>query len=274
MIENIHETRLAQAHPLLAKLSERGHFRFVGGGRSVIEELEWPDPPMWCRLELAKGGWAKPNPDVIFSAAEYQFAQCAGTSIGDAVAGVCRGLTEQRESVGFFDGHQPLFGNWTGPNISVRNLVNSPTGIVGGIDSSVWSFWRSMNLRRGDVSLVDAMNVVYEGLSGPGCHPDFIIMNRDDYREFGESSTFEGAAVMCDDLVKPAVINGVITPAPMLFLNTGYLWFRTHSGRNLAEIDADRFAAAADDHLPKNLWAWAGALTMSCAYVHGSLSKA
>ena len=202
----------------------------------------------------------------------------------------------------YSDGSQP---NQIG---GLQALISSSptTGIVGGIDRSVWPFWQNIKYSSttdGGTAATSAniqtyMNRVILQLVRGRDAVDLIVADTNYYRLFleslqaiqrisGDGSGDAGAGFTSlkyygggrsTDVVLDGGFQGfagdTIAPggAPantMFFLNTDYLYYRPHSDRDMRPLDPDRFSVNQDAMV--KLIGWAGNMTLSNARLQGVL---
>lgn len=267
--EQLDADAIYQSHPFLRHLAERGNIRKFSGGRSIIQELQWP---AWHMPYEAGGGPV----GSIFTAADFPIHQVGGTpnkieqGFGRAISGA-------------------LFG--------LRHLLNpTPATYVGGIDRERWPFWQPLILRRSPgVPLKDAMDIMFERLSYGKTSPDIILANLHDFKlceEFlktgkGKSLCFNDALVVCDEFAEPTIEGNTIAPASMLVLNSKYIYLRYHQDRSFHRLRTDILVGSGEGpeetfihysgyqllNIAKSaeFYGWAGSVTMSCAYAQGAL---
>jgi hypothetical protein len=209
-------------HPLLARLNAIGNVRSFSGGRTIIEELDFPQKHItelllpenfdqknvsfiWYSgyqpIDPEKKGYREfPQPldggEGTFMAAEYPIRQQAIAFV-DATA-----LDPDSERVTTaIKNFKNTFSHsvmWhAGPHSmhSLDQFVSSqPTAdIVGGIDRRQWKFWRNLALKiDSTVALIDALELMYGRLlfvegKNKAIHPDLILMGEDDFRVYEDS---------------------------------------------------------------------------------------
>ena len=176
----------------------------------------------------------------------------------------------------------------------IQLLVSTtPTsGVTGGIDPSVWSFWRNVSfsgVTNGGAAvsvgtIQTYMNRVYLQLVRGADAPDLIVADNNFYRYYLESMQamqrvsneelaelgFQTLKYMNCDVVLDGGFGGGAPVNSMYFLNTKYLFFRPHADRNFAPLGDERFAVNQDAMV--KLIGFAGNLTTSNRFLQGVLS--
>lgn len=169
-------------------------------------------------------------------------------------------------------------------------IADAPeTGVVGGIDRSTVGneFWRNKSTTVANPLTADtirpAMDKMYMSLNRGTDKPDLIVTGNDLYSLFEQSLTaqqrftdsklaeagfetlrFKGADVVCD-----AGQGGCCPEDKMYFLNTNYLYLRSHQDRNMKVIGGERMSVNQDAIY--KIIGWAGNMTMSNAALQGVL---
>ena len=181
---------------LLARLSQRGKVKTVVGGQAIVQELEYSENGTYKRYT----GYDILNisPSDVFTAAQYPWAQVAvavsisgleviqnageerlidllESRLGNAERTMTNGLSGDCYSDGTADGGKQIGG--------LQLLVpDSGLGVVGGIDRSVWPFWRpsvgsfgAHTLTPGPTTIQQMMNAQWLSQSRGTDRPDLII---------------------------------------------------------------------------------------------------
>src|SRR6202012_216096 len=149
---------MSRNNALLARLSRRGKIKTFSGGRTIVQELNYANNQTFQWYS----GYQVLNiaPSQTFSAAEYPIRQSAvAVSISgleelqnsgeEAIIDLLESRIENAEET-FMNGLSLAMygdGSVTGTINGLSNLIaNTPTsGVVGGIDRSVWPFWRNIS---------------------------------------------------------------------------------------------------------------------------------
>jgi hypothetical protein len=191
---------------------------------------------------------------------------------------------------------------WGGKQINglAAAVSLTPTvGIYGGIDRSVQAWWRNQSVNIGTLPTTTTiqayMNSMAISLKRNSDGADLIVADNNYYLAYLESLqaiqrvTSDGdeggvgagftslkyfGAGKSVDVVLDGGRNGQIrtigaTNGTMIFLNTDYIFFRPHSGRNFKVIGGDRVNVNQDAKV--RIMAWAGNMTCNNASLQGVL---
>lgn len=288
---------------LLKRLQEKGHNRSLTGGSKIVEELEYGQGDMsW----YSGYDTIEYTPKQLFTAAEYSLKLCA---VPVAVSGEdMLKNSGQFQMMDLFEKRienavktmsnkmaEAVYGDGTassGKAIGGLKLLvaDAPaTGTVGGINRATAGneFWRNKSTTA-DAPLTSetirpAMDRMYMSLTRGTDKPDLIITGDDMYALFEQSLTaqqrftdsklaeagfetlrFKGADVVCD-----GGQGGCCPDQRMYFLNSDYLYLRSHKDRNMKVIGGERMAVNQDAIY--KIIGWAGNMTMSNAALQGVL---
>jgi|TARA_R110000823_G_scaffold205173_1_gene336127 hypothetical protein len=164
--------------------------------------------------------------------------------------------------------------------------VDPSTGTYGGINRATWTFWRS-KVTSGTYTASNiqaAMNGAYAELVRGTDRPNLIIMDdvmwemyvaslqaqqRFHQAEIGDLG-FPTIKFMGTDVILDGGIGGAATTKTMYFLNTNYIHYRPHAGRNMVPLSPNRRYSVNQD-AEVQILAWAGNLTSSGAQFQGRL---
>lgn len=292
---------------LLYRLRARGRVKPVSGGRTIVQELNYQENGTYKRYS----GYEALNisPSDVFTGAEYNYAQAAvAVSISglemlqnsgeNAIIDLLEGRIENAEQTLTNNIALDVYSNGTadgGRQIGGIQLLIGTTnnsGIIGGIDSSVWSFWRNVafsGVTNGGAATSTAniqsyMNRTYLQLVRGADAPDLIVADNNYYRFYLESLQaiqritsdemaeigFQSLKYMNSDVVLDGGFGGGAPTNTMYFLNTKYIFFRPHQDRNFAPLGDERFAVNQDAMV--KLVGFAGNLTTSNRFLQGVLS--
>lgn len=292
---------VSKNNALLSRLKEKGNLRPISGGSKILEELEYGEGDMVWYSGYDSISY---TPKQLFSAAEYALKLCA---VPVAVSGEellinsgeeqVMDLLEKRianaEKTMCNQMSAAIYGDGTthsGKSIGGLALLvaDDPTsGTVGGINRATVGneFWRnqveSANISASNIK--EKMNAVYMKCTRGTDKPDLIVCDDTLYTAYESALTdlqrfcnpkladagftslkFKGADVIFDGG------QGGNCPAKhMYFLNTDYIYLRSHKDRNMKVIGGERLAIN-QDALYKII-GWAGNMTMSNAAVQGVL---
>ena len=291
---------------LLYRLRARGRVKPVSGGRTIVQELNYQENGTYKRYS----GYEVLNisPSDVFTGAEFNYAQAAvAVSISglemlqnsgeEAIIDLLEGRIENAEQTLTNNVALDIYSNGTadgGRQIGGLQLLVSATpssGIVGGIDPSVWQFWRNVffsGVTTGGAAVSTAtiqtyMNRVYLQLVRGADAPDLIVADNNFYRYYLESLQalqrigdedmaelgFQTLKYMNADVVLDGGFGGGAPVNTMFFLNSKYLFFRPHQDRNFAPLGDERFAVNQDAMV--KLVGFAGNMTTSNRFLQGLL---
>jgi hypothetical protein len=311
---------------LLRRLSQKGKIKPFDGGQAIVQEIEYSENGTYKRYS----GYDVLNitPSDVFTAAQYPIAQAAVAvsisglemlqnsgkekmidllegRISNAERTFQNNLSNDAYSNGTADGGKQIGGL----QLLVSAINNS--GIIGGIDSSVWGFWQNSvqsfaanGLTPGTATMQTMMNRLYMNLVRQSDRPDLFIADNTYFRYYWESlqaiqriqsdtsamAGFQNLKFMDADVVFDGGFQGTTlgnvsalggggswlsgSGAPtnsMFALNTEYLFLRPHKDRDMTPLDPDRFSVN-QDALVK-LIAWAGNLACSNRFLQGYLGS-
>lgn len=308
---------VSRNNALLDRLRTKGRAKPFSGGRTIVQELEYAMNGTYKRYS----GYEVLNisPSDVFTAAEFPIRQAAvavsisglemlqnaseeqvidllDARISNAESTFANGLAYDVYSNG------SLAGQMNGMQVLVSTAPTS--GVIGGIDRSVWPFWRNVAfsaVSNGGGSatssnIQDYMNQVALQLVRGRDHTDLIVADAATYRLYLESLqaiqritgtgnagagftslAYYGAGFQCD-VVLDGGFQGFATDAipvggapanTMYFLNTDYIFYRPHRARDCVPLEPDRFSVNQDAMV--KLIGWAGNMTISNSFLQGVL---
>lgn len=286
---------------LLKKLKEKGKMCPITGGSKILEELEYGEGDM---IWYSGYDTISYSPKQLFTAAEYALKLCA---VPVAVSGEELLMNSGKEQVmdllekRIANAEKTLvnkmaaavYGDGTGSSgkeiggLALLVADDPTSGTVGGIDRSATGneFWRNQ-VESGAVTkdnIKQLMSNVYFKCSRGSDKPDLIVCDDTlysiyestlmDLQRFSDpkiaeagfiSSRFKGA-----DVVYDGGQGGNCPENHMYFLNTDFIYLRTHKDRDMTVIGGDRRAVNQDALY--RIIGWAGNLTMSNASLQGVL---
>jgi hypothetical protein len=221
--------------------------------------------------------------------------------IGNAERTMQNNLSNDCYSNGSLDGGKQIGGL----QLLVAFVNNS--GVIGGIDSSVWGFWQNnvmsfaaQGLTAGAATMQTMMNRAWLNQARQADRPDLFIADNSYFRFYWESlqaiqritedrsgmAGFQSLKFMDADVVYDGGFQGTAAgnvsvlgsggswtsgagapTASMFLLNTEYLWLRPHKDRDMTPLDPDRFSVNQDAMI--KLIAWAGNVAMSNRFLQG-----
>lgn len=290
-------------NPMLMRLKQKGNVRPFSGGNVILEELMYVDATTNNINSYSGYETVNITPNSSISAAQFPIVQYAGAvsmsglemlqnSSKEAIidllttrVDIAEGELQNRINTDLFlDGTGNNGKNITGLAAAVPD---SPvTGIYGGIDRSVWTFWRSQvfsGLTNGGAA-VSAANIsqymtaaALKAVRGMD-KPDLFVADTNFFQlyvnslqaiqkvqstsEAGmgfEAVKFYGGGTSAD-VVMAGGIGAQATANHMWMLNTKYISFRPHRDRNFVPIGGERQSVNQDAMV--KLIGWAGNLTM------------
>ncbi len=299
--------RLADAvskhNALLSRLREKGHNRPIYGGSKILEELEYGEGDMswysgYDSIEY--------TPKQLFTAAEYSLKLCA---VPVAISGedmlknsgkyqmmdLFEKRIENAEKTMRNKMSEAVYGDGTGSSGKAIGglallVADAPaTGTVGGINRATAGneFWRNQSVTATAAftpeTLRPAMDKMYLSLCRGSDKPDLIITGNSLYSTFEQSLTalqrytepklaeagFTALRYKGADVVFDGGQGGNCPDGKMYFLNTNYLYLRSHKDRDMKVIGGERMAVNQDAIY--KIVGWAGTMTMSNAALQGVL---
>lgn len=310
---------------LLRRLSQKSKVKEFDGGQAIVQEIEYSENGTYKRYS----GYDVLNitPSDVFTAAQFSIAQAAvavsisglemlqnsgkekmidllESRIGNAERTMQNNVSNDCYSNGTADGGKQIGGL----QLLVSDTSNS--GVIGGIDSSVWGFWQdnvqsfaTNSLTPGAATMQTMMNRTWLNQARQADRPDLIIADNTYYRYYWESlqaiqritednngmAGFSSLKFMDADVVYDGGFQGNTagnvsvlgsggswlsgSGAPsnhMYFLNTDYIFLRPHRDRNMVPLDPDRFSVNQDAMV--KLIAWAGNMTLSNRFLQGVIT--
>jgi hypothetical protein len=297
---------VTENNAILKRLSEKGKIKTVGGGRSIVQELEY--------AENATAGWYSGYetlniaPQDVLSAAEFDLKQAY---VSVSISGLEELQNSGKEAI--IDLLESRVNN---AEKSMKNLIatgmyatgtgnsgkeigglqlliaDTPTsGTVGGIDRASYSFWQNQTYDASSdggtaatsSNIQTYMNRLWVNCLRGNDKPDLILSDNNYYLLYlaslqsiqritsdkMASAGFTSLKYMDADVVLDGGIGGNCPTNHMYFLNTDYIHYRPHRDRNMVPLDPDRFSTNQDAMV--KLIGWAGNMTLSNAKLQGVL---
>ena len=290
-------------NPLLARLKAKGNVRTFSGGNVILEELMYVDSTTNNINSYSGYETVNISPNSPISAAQFPITQYSGAvamsglemlqnSSKEAIIDLLEGrvmiaekeLQNRINTDLFLDGTGNNGKNLTGLAAAVPDAPSS--GVYGGIDRSVWTFWRSVKYSGvtdggaavSAANIMQYMTVASLKVVRGNDKPDLFVADTSyfqlyvnslqaiqkvsDTTEAGagfQSVKFFGGGASAD-VVMAGGIGGQATANHMWMLNTDYISFRPHRDRNFVPIGGERQAVNQDAMV--KLIGWAGNLTM------------
>jgi len=287
---------------LLTKLKQRGNIKTFSGGNTILQELSF--------AENGNAGWYSGYETLpiaaqdVISAAEYTIKQaaCPVTISGleqlqnagkeaiidllDARVQVAEDSMANLISTGLYSDGSAAGGKQI--DGLQKQVIYTPTNIVGGIDRNTWNFWKNQILDMStDVGAVASAANIQEGFNRMWAklvrgsdRPDLIMVDNvywgyymaslQAIQRFTGTDTAKLGFVSVKYLDADVVLDGGLhtgsnTGVPTnhaYFLNTKYLFYRPHVNRNMVPLSPGQRYSVNQDAAVQIL-AWAGNLTAS-----------
>lgn len=302
---------LTNNNATLRRLKSKGNVRPFSGGNVILEEIFYNDPSTNNANSYSGYELINISPDSPISAAQYSITQYADAvtmsglevlqnSGKEAIIDLLDGRMKVSEArllnriAGdiYLDGTGNGGKNITGLGAAVPD---TNTNIYGGIDRSIWSFWKPVvysGVSNGGAAVSAAniqqyMTALTLQLVRGNDKTDLLVADGNYYglyvsslqaiqRITSESDAAAGFASlkffgggMSADVVLDGGIGGAATANHMWALNTNYIFFRPHKDRNFVPIGGERQAVNQDAIV--KLYGWAGNMTTSGAQFQGVL---
>lgn len=298
---------VSKSHALLDRLESKGKAKPADGGRKIIQEIEFG--------ENGSFGWYSGydtlniSPQEVFSAAEYDWKQCA---VSVSISGLEQLMNSGEEQ--FIDLLEARLGNAErtmknqmglavygdgtaagGKAIGGLSLLvadTASTGTVGNINRANWSFWRNQSFSSltdfgaaaSVANILGYMNRTWLTLVRGVEKPDLVLADNNYYRLYWEAllpqqrftsekmaqAGFESLKYQSADVVFDGGIGGGCPTNHMYFLNTDYIYLRHHPKRRYVALgQKERFSTNQDAMV--QLMGWAGNMTLSGSMMQGVL---
>lgn len=288
---------------LLNRLRAKGHNRVIHGGSKILEELEYGQGDMsWYSgydsiqytpkqlftaaeysLKLCAVPVAVSGEDMLKNSGKYQVMDLFEKRIDNAQKTMCNKMSEAVYGDGTAAGGKAIGG------LALLVADAPETGTVGGINraTSGNEFWRNKSVTATQAftaeTLRPAMDKMFLSLCRGSDKPDLIIAGNNMYVNFEQSLTalqrytepklaeagFTSLRYKGADVVFDGGQGGNCPDDKMYFLNTNYIYLRTHKDRDMKVIGGDRMAVNQDAIY--KIVGWAGNMTMSNAALQGVL---
>jgi hypothetical protein len=261
---------------LLRKMKKKGMSRTEDGGLSIVEPLDYAANGTYQRFS----GYDTLNISAsdVLSSAEYQWRQIAVNVVasgeelrknsgGNRIINLVKARMKNAMRTFKNNYSSDVYSDGTLANQinGLQALVaDAGTGTVGGIDSSVWTFWKNVvqsaaaPLQGGGAITPSATTIeslmlpLYMELVRGDDQPDLIVASND-YFQFYETSQTSLKRYTSDERAQGGFISlaykaadvvfdggSGIPTAHMYFLNTDYFNEVTHSDANLEVMDEMR----------------------------------
>ncbi len=286
---------------LLKRLKEKGNMSPISGGSKILEELEYGEGDM---VWYSGYDTISYTPKQLFSAAEYALKLCAvpvaisGEEIlmnsgHDQIMDLFEKRIKNAEKTLINKMAAAVYSDGTGSSgkeiggLSLLVADDPTSGTVGAINRATTGneFWRNQSVSDAVTkdNIKQLMNNLYLKCSRGSDKPDLIVCDDALYTLYDSSlmdlqrftdpksadSGFISLKFKGADVVYDGGQGGHCPENHMYFLNTDYLYLRTHKDRDMKVIGGDRTAVNQDALY--RIIGWAGNLTMSNAALQGVL---
>ncbi len=291
---------------LLSRMKKKGSINPVSGGRTIVQELGYAQNGTYQRY----AGYQVLNiqPSDVFTAAEFDWKQAAvavtwnGLEIDvqntgkEAVIDLLESRISNAEKTMSNMVSFDMYSNGTadgGLQIGGLQLLvaDAPTsGVVGGIDRSLWQFWRNVSfsgVTNGGAAVSAAniqsyMNQVWLATKRQSDVIDLIIADNAYFNFYWTSlqaiqritqenrgeAGYEALKYMGADVIPDGAVGAACPANHMYFLNTDYIKYRPSSKRNFVPLES---VTSINQDASVKLIVWAGNLTLANASLQGVL---
>ena len=281
---------------LFARLNRKGQVKPVGGGREIVEELEY--------AENGTSAWYSGyevldiSPSEVFDAATFDWKQLAGNvtisgleqlknSGRERTINLLSSRIKNLEKTLMNDAATAVYADGTTNTKSLgglRYLIDDdPTSAatVGGIPQQTYSFWRnqiSASAATSKDNILGRMNVIWLLMLRGTDKPDFIVTDSTEYnffesalqqyQRFSDASEAEAGFEALKYKTADLFYDDQCTAKRMFFCNTDYLCLRPHTDRQFVPLEERQ--SINQDALVQPV-VWAGNLTCSNRSLQGVL---
>ena len=286
---------------ILMRLSAKGKIKTFSGGSQIMQELSF--------AENSNGGWYS-GYDIlpvgvsdVISAATFEIKQAAVPvvisglemmqnsgrekmiDLLDARLSVAESTLSNLISIGLYSDGSAAGGKQI-DGLDAAVPVDPTTGTYGGINraTSGNEFWQSQYATGSAADIQKSMNSLWVQQVRGTDRPDLIMMDNEAWTAYMESLQaqqrftsptvgnlgFPSIKFMDSDVVLDGGIGGACDTGTAFFLNSEYIHYRPHSGRNMVPLSPNRRYATNQD-AEVQILAWAGNLTCSGAQFQGRL---
>ena len=292
---------VSQNNALLTRLKKKNKLRYITGGSKILEELEYGEGDM---VWYSGYDTITYQPKQLFTAAEYALKLCA---VPIAISGEELLMNSGPErSIDLFEKRicnaektlsnkmaAAMYGDGTGSSgkeiggLALLVADDPTSGTVGGINRATTGneFWRNQSLC-GEVTkanIKQLMSNLYYKCSRGSDKPDLIVCDDTmysmyddslmDLQRFTDPKTADSGVISLKfkgaDVIYDGGQGGHCPENHMYFLNTDYIYLRTHKDRDMVVIGGDRLSVSQDAIY--RIIGWAGNMTMSNAALQGVL---
>lgn len=286
---------------LLNRLKEKGKMSPISGGSKILEELEYGEGDM---VWYSGYDTISYSPKQLFSAAEYALKLCAVpvaisgeemlmNSGHDQILNLFEKRINNAEKTLINKMAAAVYSDGTGSSgkeiggLALLVADDPTSGTVGAINRATTGneFWRNQAVTSTITkdNIKQLMNNLYLKCSRGSDKPDLIVCDDTlyslydaslmDLQRFTDPKTADSGFISLKfkgaDVIYDGGQGGHCPENHMYFLNTDYLYLRTHKDRDMKVIGGDRTAVNQDALY--RIIGWAGNLTMSNAALQGVL---
>jgi len=286
---------------VLNRLKQKGKMKQISGGTKILEELEYGEGDMIWYSGYDTITYQQKQ---LFTAAEYALKLCAVpvaisgeellmNSGSEQVMDLFEKRVDNAEKTLIKKMSAAVYGDGTGSSgkeiggLALLVADDPTTGTVGAINRAEVGneFWRNQVVS-GEITkdnILQKMNELYLKCSRGSDKPDLIVgddnlytlydMTLMDLQRFSNPNVAEGGFISLKfkgaDVIYDGGQGGNCPTNHMYFLNTDYIYLRTHRDRDMTVIGGDRTAVNQDALY--RIIGWAGNMTMSNAALQGVL---
>ncbi len=288
---------------IMYRLNQKGRVKTFSSGRTIVEELAYQENGTYTRYS----GYQEIDisPSDVITGAEYEIKQAAvSVSISgleqlqnsgrSQIIDLLEGRIENAEGTMMNNLSSDMYSDGTangGKQMGGLQLLVADTGLstAGGINSSTFSFWANqifdasttLGTAISATNIQTAMNKLWLLCVRGKDRPDLVMMDNN-YYEFYWSSLqaiqrftnekmaaagFDNLKFKQADVVFDGGQGGALPTNHAYFLNSDYLKYRPHAGRNMVPLDPDRFSTNQDAMV--KLIGWAGNMCASNRALQG-----
>lgn len=291
---------VAKNNATLARLQQKKNIKPFSGGSQILQELSFAqngNASWYSGYDLLPVA----AQDVI-SAATYQIKQIACPVVISGLEMLQNSGKEQ--IIDLLDARmqvaedtmanlmsQGIYSDGTGfggkqlVGLGAAVIATPGTGVYGGIDPSVWTFWQNqvVNATGYTPSTIGGfMNTLWASQVRGADRPDLIIFDNviwpqyvaslQSLQRFSSPGTadlgFTTMKFMDADVVLDGGLGGFAPTSTGYFLNTKYIFLRPHKDRNMVPLSPNRRVAISQD-AEVEILAWAGSFTTSNRSLQG-----
>ena len=286
---------------VLNRLKQKGKMKQISGGTKILEELEYGEGDMIWYSGYDTIAYQQKQ---LFTAAEYALKLCAVpvaisgeellmNSGSEQVMDLFEKRVDNAEKTLIKKMSAAVYGDGTGSSgkeiggLALLVADDPTTGTVGAINRAEVGneFWRNQ-VASAEITkdnILQKMNELYLKCSRGSDKPDLIVgddslytlydMTLMDLQRFSNPNVAEGGFISLKfkgaDVIYDGGQGGNCPTNHMYFLNTDYIYLRTHRDRDMTVIGGDRTAVNQDALY--RIIGWAGNMTMSNAALQGVL---